>query len=67
MTSFNVKLIEILTLDVKPHPLEVKRGSFRYWNDLATLMGIDLAEEMAIIHAFQEEANELNEGDSPTH
>ena len=58
MTSFNVKLIEILALDVKPHPLEVKRGSFRYWNDLATLMGIDLAEEMALIHAFQQEANE---------
>jgi len=66
MTSFDVKLIEMLALDVKPHPLEVKRGAFRYWNDLAVLMGIDLAEEMAIIHAFQEEANELNEGDSPS-
>lgn len=58
MTSFDVKLIEMLVLDVIPHPLEVKRGAFRYWNDLATLMGIDLAEEMALIHAFQEEANE---------
>ena len=67
MTSFDVKLIEMLALDVKPHPLEVKRGAVRYWNDLAVLMGIDLAEEMAIIHAFQEEANELNEGDSPIH
>ena len=24
MTSFDVKLIEMLALDVKPHPLEVK-------------------------------------------
>ena len=67
MTSFDVKLIEMLAFDVKPNPLEVKRGASRYWNDLAVLMGIDLAEEMAIIHAFQEEANELNEGDSPIH
>lgn len=56
MTSFNAKLIEMLVLDVVPHPLEVKRGSFGYWNDLAVLMGIDLTEEMAIIHAFQQES-----------
>jgi hypothetical protein len=58
MTSFDAKLIEMLALDVIPHPLEVKRGAFRYWNDLAVLMGIDLAEEMAIIDASQEESNE---------
>lgn len=57
MTSFNAKLIEMLVLDVVPHPLEVKRGAFGYWNDLAVLMGIDLTEEMAIIHAFQQESN----------
>ena len=66
MTSFDVKLIEMLALDVKLHQLEVKIDAFRYWNDLAVLMGIELVEEMEIIHAFQEEANELNEGDSPT-
>lgn len=58
MTSFDAKLIEMLALDVKPHPLEVKRGAFRYWTDLAILMGIDLAEEAAINHGFQQESNE---------
>ena len=57
MTSFDAKLIEMLALDVKPHPLEVKRGAFRYWNDLSVLMGIDLAEEAEINHAFQQESN----------
>jgi len=56
--NINAQLIEMLVLDISPHPLEVKRGSFRYWNDLATLMGIDLNEEAEINHAFQEEANE---------
>lgn len=54
--TFDVKLIEMLALDVKPHPLDVKRGAFRYWNDLAVLMGIDLAEEAEITHAFQQES-----------
>ena len=56
--NINAQLIEMLVLDISPHPLEVKRGSFLYWNDLATLMGIDLNEEAEINHAFQEEANE---------
>ena len=58
MTSFDARLIEMLVLDITPHPLEVKRGSFRYWNDLASLMGINLAEEAEINHAFQQESNE---------
>jgi len=56
--NLNAKLIELLVLDFSPHPLEVKRGAFGYWNDLASLMGIDLNEESEINHAFQEEANE---------
>jgi len=56
--NLNAKLIELLVLDISPHPLEVKRGAFGYWNDLASLMGIDLNEESEINHAFQEEANE---------
>jgi len=58
VTSFDARLIEMLVLDITPHPLEVKRGSFRYWNDLASLMGINLAEEAEINHAFQQESNE---------
>jgi len=54
--TFDAKLIEMLALDVKPHPLDVKRGAFRYWNDLAVLMGIDLSEEAEITHAFQQES-----------
>ena len=65
--TFNAKLIELLVLDISPHPLEVKRGAFGYWNDLASLMGIDLNEESEINHAFQEEANEQNEGGFPKH
>jgi hypothetical protein len=56
--NIDAQLIELLVLDISPHPLEVKRGSFRYWNDLATLMGIDLMEEAEINHAFQQESNE---------
>jgi hypothetical protein len=56
MVTFDAKLIEMLALDVKPHPLDVKRGAFRYWNDLAVLMGIDLNEEAEITHAFQQES-----------
>ncbi len=65
--TFDVKLIEMLALDVKPHPLDVKRGAFRYWNDLAVLMGIDLAEEAEITHAFQQESKQSNEGGFPKH
>ena len=56
--NIDAQLIELLVLDISPHPLEVKRGSFRYWNDLATLMGIDLMEEAEINHAFQQQSNE---------
>ena len=63
--TFDVKLIEMLALDVKPHPLDVKRGAFPYWNDLAVLMGIDLAEESEITHAFQQESKKQNEGGFP--
>jgi len=46
--NLDVRLIEMLALDVKPHPNEVKKGDFTYWNNLASLIGIDLAEETAI-------------------
>lgn len=46
------RLLEVLIMEVKPHPLEVKEGNFQYWNTVATLAGIDLSEEAAI--AFNE-------------
>lgn len=46
--TVELRLIEMLALDVKPHPNEVKKGDFAYWNNLASLIGIDLAEETAI-------------------
>jgi hypothetical protein len=46
--NLDVRLIEMLALDVKPHPNEVKKGDFAYWNNLASLIGIDLAKETAI-------------------
>jgi len=46
--TIELHLIEMLALDVKPHPNEVKKGDFAYWNNLASLIGIDLAEETAI-------------------
>ena len=54
----NVKLIEMLALDIKPHPHDVVKGNFRYWTDLSLMLGIDLNEEAEINNAFQEEANE---------
>ena len=52
------KLSEMLALDIDPHPNDVVKGNFRYWTDLALLLGIDLHEESIIISDFQEEANE---------
>ena len=60
------KLKEMMALEIEPHPNDVAKGNFGYWTNLALLMGIDLIEEAEIINDFQEEANELNEGDSPT-
>ena len=37
--------IETVVLNVEPHPHDVKKGNFAYWNDLATLAGINLNEE----------------------
>lgn len=42
------RLLEVLIMDAKPHPLEVEKGNFNYWNTIATLAGIDLNEEAAI-------------------
>ena len=52
MTSFEFKFMEVLIMDADPHPLEVEKGNFGYWNSLATLAGIDLVEESVI--AFNE-------------
>jgi len=56
------RLVEMLTLDLKPHPLKVEKGDFRYWNDLCSLLGIDLVEEDLI--ARQDTSSECSEADS---
>ena len=44
------RFLEVLIIDAEPHPLEVKKGDFNYWNTLA----IDLNEEAAIaLNEFQ--------------
>ncbi len=43
MTVF--REIDTIVLNVEPHPNDVEKGNFAYWNDLATLAGIDLVEE----------------------
>jgi hypothetical protein len=54
MTSFEFKFLEVLIMDAEPHPLEVKKGDFQYWNTISTLAGIDLNEEAAIaLNEFQ--------------
>ena len=65
MTSFDLKL-EMLTLmdDIHPHPNEVARGDFRYWNDLCSVIGIDLLGESEI-NARMVEENESSEDASP--
>ena len=55
-------LVEMLTFDLKPHPLKVEKGNFLYWNDLCSLLGIDLVEEDLI--ARQQTGSECSEGDS---
>ena len=54
--------MEILTLDLKPLPLEVERGDFRYWNDLCSLLGIDLVEEDLIARQYTD--SECSEAES---
>ena len=56
------RLVEMLTLDLKPHPLEVERGDFLYWNDLCSLLGIDLVEEDLIVHQYTD--NECSSDES---
>jgi|10_taG_2_1085330.scaffolds.fasta_scaffold200585_2 hypothetical protein len=46
--SAEFRLVEVLIMDADPHPLEVEKGNFNYWNTIATLAGIDLTEEAAI-------------------
>tara|TARA_R100000664_G_C2664284_1_gene79099 strand:- start:344 stop:499 length:156 start_codon:yes stop_codon:yes gene_type:complete len=48
MTAIVLKEIETLVMNVKPHPLEVEKGDFGYWTNIATLAGIDLVEESNI-------------------
>lgn len=65
MTSFDLKL-EMLALmeDIHPHPTEVARGDFHYWNDLCSIIGIDLLEETEI-NARMVEETESSEDASP--
>ena len=56
------RLVEMLTLDLKPHPLKVEKGDFCYWNDLCSLLGIDLVEEDLI--ARQYTGSECSEAES---
>jgi len=46
------KIVEVIVMETDPHPLDVEKGDFNYWNTIATLAGIDLNEEAAI--AFNE-------------
>ena len=46
--SAEFRLVEVLIMDADPHPLEVEKGNFNYWNTIATLAGIDLVEESNI-------------------
>lgn len=53
MTSFEAKLETFAIMDdIHPHPTEVPKGDFAYWNDLCTLIGIDLLEETLINEEF---------------
>tara|TARA_B100000029_G_C17130444_1_gene798559 strand:- start:178 stop:330 length:153 start_codon:yes stop_codon:yes gene_type:complete len=47
------KLVEIMVIESDPHPLDVEKGDFNYWNTIATLAGIDLIEESEIINASE--------------
>ena len=52
--SAEFRLLEVLVMDADPHPLDVEKGDFTYWNTVATLAGIDLNEEAAIaLNEFQ--------------
>ena len=53
--SAEFRLVEVLIMEAEPHPLEVEKGNFNYWNTIATLAGIDLNEEAAIaLNDFQQ-------------
>ncbi len=60
------RLLEVLIIDIEPHPLKVEQGDFSYWNTLATLAGIDLNNEARISNEFQEGGIEYYGDDSPT-
>jgi hypothetical protein len=60
------RLLEVLIMEIEPHPLEVKQGDFGYWNTLATHAGIDLNNEARISNEFQEADTEYCGDDSPT-
>jgi hypothetical protein len=49
MKPFEFRLVEVVVLEANPHPLDVEKGDFNYWHTLATIAGIDLTEEHAII------------------
>ena len=55
--------IETVVLNVEPHPNDVKKGNFAYWNDLAILAGINLNEEA--LNASEQEYIRCCEGDYP--
>ena len=55
-------LVEMLTIDLKPHPLKIKQGDFLYWNDLCSLLGIDLVEEDLIARQYTD--SECSEAES---
>ena len=61
------RLLEVLIVDIEPHPLEVEQGDFSYWNTLATLAGIDLTDESRISNEMQEGDTEYSGDGSPTH
>ncbi len=64
MGNFEIKLVEVISFDKEftIHPNEVQKGDFNYWNELSTLLGIDLQQESEINAHFAEE-NESCEGD----
>lgn len=65
MTSFEFRAEgEPIVLFVAPHPTEVEKGDFVYWNDLCLSLGIDLEAETEI-NAQMEADNESSVDDGP--
>jgi hypothetical protein len=54
--AFEIKLLEVISFnqDFNIHPTEVAKGDFKYWNELSTLIGIDLQQESEINASFEE-------------